>query len=219
MGLDVYLYRIDNLKEKLKLEEYIDEDAIQFNSELHPTHPFKIGYFRSSYNEGGLNSLLKSFDLPDLYEVFDVTNNPDYYLQPDWGKALKNITSLIHKFKTCMNSNQAKFGCTQMRFIYSSAPKSAHEALELFFNEHNQAHKEGFSSYSNKDGYFFHDEPLKVRAVLQGSYYNTPTTFVVYERDQSALVWYLEALEIVKETIEFVMSKKDRNKYYLGWSA
>ncbi len=29
---------------------------------------------------------------------------------------------------------------------------------------------------------------------------------------------YIEALEITLEMIEFVLAKKDRNKYYLSWS-
>jgi len=39
--------------------------------------------------------------------------------------------------------------------------------------------------------------------------------YVVTESDNS---WYLQALEIVRETIEYVLSRENKEQYYLHWS-
>jgi len=38
------------------------------------------------------------------------------------------------------------------------------------------------------------------------------------EKKENGLSWYVHALEIVKETIEYVMKQPDQNLYYLHWS-
>jgi hypothetical protein len=43
---------------------------IELPSTLHPDHMFKIGYFRSSYNSDGINSVLRDRLDKDLYWVF-----------------------------------------------------------------------------------------------------------------------------------------------------
>ncbi len=37
-------------------------------------------------------------------------------------------------------------------------------------------------------------------------------------RQREATDWYLQALEIVKETIEYVLAQPDRDRFYLRWS-
>ena len=39
--------------------------------------------------------------------------------------------------------------------------------------------------------------------------------YVVTESDNT---WYIQALEIVRDTIKYVLSKEDKEKYYLHWS-
>ena len=57
MGLDVTLYK--------------GSQSMEQPSALHPDHLFQRGYFRSSYNESGINSLLASVELPTLYDIFE----------------------------------------------------------------------------------------------------------------------------------------------------
>jgi hypothetical protein len=59
MGLDIYL------------EFGKDGENIQQNSKKYPTHYFKVGYFRSSYNEWGLNRVLTKTIGKDLYYIFE----------------------------------------------------------------------------------------------------------------------------------------------------
>ncbi len=46
-----------------------------------------------------------------------------------------------------------------------------------------------------------------------------PSVFLVYEREPSEKEdWYLTALRIVRETIEYVLAQPDKQHYYLVWS-
>ena len=49
-------------------------------------------------------------------------------------------------------------------------------------------------------------------AVING----TDRVYLIYEADLS---WYQQALEIVLETIEYVLSQPDKEKYVLHWSS
>jgi hypothetical protein len=125
-------------------------EKVEIDHPDYPDHYFKIGYFRSSYNESGINRILKNMDLPTLNEVFNISD-VEYYFQPDWQKALENVESLIVEFQ--------KKGAYRVRAVYP----------ENFGNEVDNS-------------------------------------------------WYIQALEIVKETCKLVLSKEDKEKYYLRWS-
>lgn len=112
---------------------------------------FKIGYFRSSYNSGGINRVLANMGLPTLDEIMGANDN--YVFQPNWKKALENVESVIEQLKT-------------------------NGAYRVELGERD-------------------------------------CTYVVTESDNS---WYIQALEIVKETIQYVLNSETEEQYYLHWS-
>jgi hypothetical protein len=76
---------------------------------------------------------------------------------------------------------------------------------------------EGYN-YSNSNGEFSFHEPQKVLAMIPGTYkiFNEqPCVYVVTESDNS---WYIQALEIIRDTIKYVLSKENKEQYYLHWS-
>ena len=82
MGLDVYLK--------------VGDTYVEFLSRKYPDHLFKIGYFRSSYNESGINYVLESRGLPTLWTVFDA--KPGEFV-PDWEKSLERANYLLTDLK------------------------------------------------------------------------------------------------------------------------
>lgn len=186
---------------------------IEINSPIDKEHYFKIGYFRSSYNDGGINRVLDNLGVPSLYEIFEP--NDEYCFQPNWEQALekcnKSISALEKKGNyRCFDISPNIFGqpdCT-----------SEKQALEIFMEE--LAKKDtSFEHYSNNKGHFYHKEPLKVLALISGTESklkkDVPCTYVIIEGENN---WYLTALKIVRETIEYVLSQTDKEKYYLHWS-
>lgn len=196
--------------------------SIEENSKLYPDHMFKIGYFRSSYNEGGINSILRNITGKDLYYIFE-PKEENYEVTVDWESALERAKKAVFELRKHVKTN----GAFRVIEIYdyfgnkTESPKNSKEALELLYKENSQ--KAAFGSYSNSNGHFFLKEPLEVVGIIGGQkagFDGQPRscTYVIY-RDSDGFDWYEKALEIVVETIEYVLAQPDPEKYLLHWSA
>lgn len=87
--------------------QYLKEKDIKKDSKKYPEHMFKIGYFRSSYNSGGINHVLNDYGMEDLYWIFQVGD--DYHIFPDWDEALNRVNGLIKKIKEVMKDPLSQF--------------------------------------------------------------------------------------------------------------
>jgi len=186
-------------------------EKIEITHPDYPEHYFKIGYFRSSYNDGGINHILSNLSLPTLSEIFN-KGEDEYDFKPDWELALKNVTDVIADFKQKGNYRVR----TVHANIYSLPTiSSEEEALKVFMSE---IRPDCDYNYSNKNGEFSYHEPLKVLAMIPGihtTFGERDCTYVITESDNT---WYINALEIVKATCEYVLSKENKEQYYLHWS-
>lgn len=208
-----------SIAESLGLDEYGSDktmkEKIEIDSKTDPEHYFKIGYFRSSYNDGGINHVLENLGIPTLYEIFEP--NDEYCFQPNWKECLERCNKAIKKLEKkgnyrCFDISQNIFGQPEC--------KSEKEALSIFIDEISKKDNGGFEQYSNRKGHFYHKEPLKVLALISGTYNvlkeGIPCTYVICEGENE---WYLKALKITKETIEYVLNQPDQEKYWLHWSS
>ena len=195
-----------------------DETTREQIEEPHPNYPdhyFKIGYFRSSYNSGGIERILRNLGLPTMDDIFK-HKGEDYYFQPNWEESLVRCEEVIEEFK--------KKGAYRVNHVSSNMFKqpdvhSEKEALDIFMDELSKKKQgdEGYN-YSNSNGEFSFHEPQKVLAMIPGTYkiFNEqPCVYVVTESDNT---WYINALEIVRDTIKYVLSKENKEQYYLHWS-
>lgn len=187
-------------------------ETIQFNSTLYPDHYFKVGYFRSSYNEGGIERILRNLGLPTLSDIF---NHVDYLFQPNWKESLYKVTDVIEQLKETGAYRVQDF--SPNIFAERDIPTSSFEALQVFLKEQVN-HADNKYNYSNIHGDFFMSEPLKVLAILPGKKQFLGERQCIYAITESDNTWYINALEIVKETIEFVLSQENKEQYYLHWS-
>lgn len=269
MGLDVYLYRIDDyakykrltdeyetksgeqweaigdyeklteeqkeaareadlaLAKSLGLEEwgkYPGEVKIERDSRLYPEHLFKVGYLRSSYNEGGINRLLRdrlNTSLDDIFEAGD-----KYEFQPDWQASRARAIKTLEAWRAL----DARMGGKSYRVFEAKMNmftrpdeviRSSADALRAF-QEQLEAHKDSeWKSFGNKVGDFYLGEPLKVAALIPGASdllgRGYATTYVVVEDESGG--WYAQALEIVIENCEWVLEQPDKELYWLHWSS
>lgn len=270
MGLDIYLYRYNDLdktlqkekayekaseenwqkygeydsltddhketirkgNKKIALEMGLNEDGsdssnyekMERNSSLYPEHYFKMGYFQSSYNESGMERILKNLGVPTLHDIFQPAD--EYYVKPNWEDSLERAKNALELLRS-----KPAYRCFDVTYNEFSGHPAGHpiknesDAMVVFLKElEKNAQKPADSesyNYSNKEGEFFFAENLKVVALIPGVHKRLfvdeylPCVNVVYE---SSNEWYIQALEIVIETIEFVLSQENKNQYYLRWS-
>jgi hypothetical protein len=190
-------------------------EQIEENHPDYPDHYFKLGYFRSSYNSGGIERILRNLGLPTMDDIFK-HKGEDYHFQPNWEESLVRCEEVIEEFK--------KKGAYRVNHVSSNMFKqpdvhSEKEALDIFMEELSKKKQgdEGYN-YSNSNGEFSFHEPQKVLAMIPGTYkiFNEqPCVYVVTESDNS---WYIQALEIIRDTIKYVLSKENKEQYYLHWS-
>jgi hypothetical protein len=233
------LYRVkaDFLKKELGLDSVGSDEAnsktIEEDSTLYPDHMFKIGYFRSSYNGGGINSVLTNFVGMDLYYIFNRNRNDEYHFQPDWADVIKRCDEVLSAFENKILEVGGLYktfdvGMNMFESIETLGDRcnSEEDALHLFTAEitrymtnKKSGTYRGIGSYTNSNGEFFFDKPLNIVSLVPGTKYKRPVTYVIYKEDDETLNWYRNAIEIVKETAEYVLTQPDTNKYYLAWSS
>lgn len=212
---------------ELGLDEWGESPAketIEINSTTDPEHMFKIGYFRSSYNSGGINAVLRRAGIPTLNYIFSVGD--EYEVVPDWTDALIKVNEVLDQYRKHFATPYDVIRCSG----FSQPVTSEQDALAVFRKELEDytARKAtgnsftSFSSYSSGRGDFYL-EGVKVFGIIRGKDHGECTYLIVdAERPPTAEEdWYFKSLLIVRETIEYVLSQPadEQGNYYLRWSA
>lgn len=219
-------------------------ELIELPSKRHPKHLFKVGYFRSSYNDGGINGVLGNLlgEWARLDAIFGCTETREYYVKPDWRESLERCRRVRVALTKAQDEgrNVRVVFCDLMHISKKEGRvESANEAAEAFLAEQERyrksvekakaENKPNFmgGSYSNIRGDFFMSgdedaeggtEGLPVLAALPGvGTFAGPGVYLVYRADLS---WYAKSLEVIEETINYVLSQPAEKveQYRLSWS-
>jgi hypothetical protein len=192
-------------------------ETIEIDSRIHPDNMFKIGYLRSSYNSGGINSVLKRIGCPDLYDIFEPGD--DYYVTVNWLQAQARAQVALDRLREYMGTEMAAYDVIEVNGY--DAVGSKEEALALLKKELEGGR--GFKGgYSNRAGDWFL-EGMEIVGAVPGkpSFMGNPTyyLFTKSKEDGGNFKWYLDALEVTKEMIDYVLAQPDPDNYFLSWSA
>lgn len=217
MGLDVHL----TYKESTRIEQ---------PSEKYPAHLNKIGYFRSSYNSSGFDSVMRALELPTLDAIFDVGND-DYNVMVDWEQAKARAVQLLDQYLALKQSEGPwQYKATLESFFLKTKdplPSSVAEASKHFYNELDRHTKQenntklpaGFRNYIRADGCYWLDG-REVFAVIKGptTFTGTDSVYIITKRQPDEWEWYQQAIEIIIETCDHVLKQSDPANYSLIWS-
>ncbi len=232
--------------EDIKNHIYLGDDLpsnkkqISFPSVRHPEEElFKIGYFRSSYNSGGINSVVpNAIGGEGLHGIFP--HKEDHCFCPEWEASLELAIDMRDAYVAHLRKSGA-IRVTSINPLSLNDPAvdnkihSERDALKVFMEQLEEKKKEdkknqgkpdpfGFSEdFSNLHGDFFLGEkPMKVRAILhgKGEMKQKVGVYIVYEVAETKPEDdpYAISLDVVVETCEWVLAQKDPQNYYLHWS-
>jgi hypothetical protein len=198
--------------------------TIRLPSSQYPDHRFKIGYFYSSNNDSGINRILSDAIGIDLHSITSPLAEEEYF-QPDWSLARDICLKAIADFTT--HIEQHPYGVVPLTFDPNISPTQAQITSKALALQKLVAMKEQITdtqpnTFGGWAGDFFLTEPLEVLAVIPGTAGfldrpDLPCFYIVFQHKH--LDFYLQALEIVLETIEYVLEQPDIDKYYLDWSS
>jgi hypothetical protein len=265
MGLDVYLYKYENIEDwnrreaiiekfwedgfesmfpgvefktatedqtkawrdkraKLEAEHGIDppvgRECIEQDEPRYPDHYFKIGYFRSSYNEGGINRLLQNAIGTDLATIFNAGD--DYAFRPDWEAARTRCFDALERLRHY--NKVSPYRCHSLSlnpFMGKEQCVASNEREAIEFTVQQMQKESSFGAWDTMGGTIYKSELLEVVAIVAGTHEHLltrrqePTHYVVYKAD---VLWYVNALEIVLATIDYVLKNSEPQKFYLHWS-
>lgn len=194
-------------------------------STKYPDHMFNLGYWRSSYNSGGINSVAENNGLPSLYDIM-MPPDGEYYFKPDWNACLERAEKAVAAWRAAEALPESLYGVIEEQmnqFVGMSdlgrPIDSARITHEKIVSETSFAH--GFSC---REGSFY-PEGIDVIGIRLGETMSwnkqmVPTVHLVYRRKdgKSPLAWYRESIEIVHETLVHMMQHPDRDQIYVAWS-
>lgn len=204
--------------------------TLSLNSTKYPEHMFKVGYFRSSYNPGGINRVMESIGLDGLYEIFDRKESDDYEFRPAWPSALLRTQRVLQDYRAHLESAIGNVYIQPVEanlFIdVATLPKTEEEALRVMEQQlllHKNRTGDDYECYSNRDGYFWPRGARLIGAMpgMRSVLKEQPCVYLALatERKPPSEDWYLQALEIVAETCEYVLRDPDPSQFWLAWSS
>lgn len=211
------------LEQEAALEE-LREEYVEQESELYPGHLFKRGGWRVTGGANGFNAvagMLAGMDLEDVFRKDEFLSIE--YKKPDWEDAREQAQLLVAQMKRAaedfknVNVFEVPHG-ERMRV------RNKGEALSVFRSE---MEREGAGGdRDNRHGVFF-EKGLVIKGLVRGEKYDAargesvPATYVVYETEleegRGTYDWYVEAAEIVLETIEWVLEQENPSQYVMRW--
>lgn len=231
LALSVALQKAEAVHKARLDEAGVFEVSVYQDSKIAPEHLYKIGYFRSSYNEGGINSHMFDRGLPDLHSIFETDCEDGYRVAVNWEASLIAIDDAIRLYEQYLTTPMADYTASKMyNFGSNSADqpmvygrKDALDKFSVFLKEQEEkaakGHVQRVGNYSNKDGEWF-PTGLVIYAILWSQ---NGVTYIYKqsseEREEGKEDWYLTAWRIVRETAEYVLAQPDPENYYLGWSS
>lgn len=212
----------------LKADKYGDvkslEEEVNLPSAKYPEHYFKIGYFRSSYNDGGIDSYFRRLGLPDLHEIMGRGDDDEYRFAPDWKASKDRAIETLARLDAMPNTDIDVMGICANEFIgVERLPKNEAEARAIVLEEIGNPSK-AFEAWSSANGSFY-PKGLDVIGLVPGltdGFTKTmfgkavPCVYVAYKKNDNG--FYRQALEIIVETCDHVLSQPDPQAFYLHWS-
>lgn len=222
------------LAESLGLGEWGEantgEEQIEENSATDPKHMFKIGYFRSSYNSAGTDHVLDACCGWTLGRIFD-TDGDQYHLQPDWAACLDRCKQAIADFEAKIEADGGLLFCEFIgvdRYPQPPSVSSEEEAIAAYRERVAESRTpDPFGGdpnvrwFSSTMGSFYLGKPIEVVALITNVDHSQRTWrgsgfYMITKSGEGK--WYLDALKIVQETIEYVLAQPDKEKFWLHWS-
>lgn len=188
------------------------EEKIELPSKTDPEHYFKIGYFRSSYNAGGIDHILGDRIGVTLSSIMGAPEDGSNFT-PDWQAARARAVHALDQFLAYLKDKGGYRVVSLSSVGVSGAPTNEQEALERFHQEREKKH--GCENYSNINGEFALGEPMQVVAIMPAKS-RWHTAYAIVKSDE--MEWYVKALRIVIETCDYVLSQPDPTIYFLHWS-
>jgi hypothetical protein len=181
---------------------------------------FKVGYLRSSYNSGGINSVLERVGCLTLYDIFE-PNDGEYYVTVNWAEAQLRAAEAIDRYGEHLSGDMAGYDVMRITDFGHGGVGTDAEAM-IAFQKQLESHKDKpseFRSYGCREGDFYLDG-VTVCGIIPNRGFGGGVFLITKEESKPIQEdFYMQALMVTKEMIDHVLAQKDPENYFLSWSA
>ena len=190
-------------------------EQIIMDSLKYPDHSYSIGRFMNGQGPKDLGKVLSDLKIGSLEWIFNYNFEEGIEYRPNWVLALERVKESLSLLNATpyYRNERIKFSADL------KGPLNSSEVMEIFYQELNKYPSlSEETNYKNSKGDFYFQKPLEISAIIPSSSSNASTgatesyLHIIYKEDS---IFYKEALEIVQETCEWVLSQKDPENYWL----
>ena len=186
-------------------------------SMIAPDHPFKIGLFFDDLGDEGFSNVMRRIGLRSMDEIFGRISREEklqFYI-PDWGRALLRCTEekirLMEMYR--VKERILDYRVVSMILDIDEGHPDASTAILSDYIKDYLSEVDIGQSRMNEISLYEGEYIDGVVAKKEGD------CLVVYLfiRTPEFYTWYIGALEVIKETIEFVLKQAKKDDCYLLW--
>lgn len=175
---------------------------------------FERGCFKSEQRPDGYDWYLRRMGVDCAYDIFQISeydyNFPFYTV--NWDLALEKVIQAQKQFDEYIHSSMVDLDVINFSNKKDALTASSFDAIKTCHEFRNKMKLDCPGECHLLSGVHFTGTPLKVHAILQGK----NTTYIVTDRDMDRLYIYKQYLEVIRDTITFVLSQHDpNNDWYL----
>lgn len=224
MGLDIYLHDGEDISPSYPENGTEDERRAYFEasrayyaktdakSERFPEHVSGPRYLRSSYNDGGFNSVVGNLIGKDLYWIFEYEEGKEEPYDEetetggDWFITRDQLTAARERAVQARDELAAVKVPLAAFSVSPVVPSTLNDraAIKLVTEQLERPRDErSFRSYSNRDGHFYLDG-IEILGLIPGrDVLGRECTHVVHKLD---VKYYLDTCEIIIEFIDTALA-------------
>ena len=182
-----------------------------------PDHPFKTGLFFDDQGDEGFSNVMQKIGLRSMDEIFGRSSEEEklqFYI-PDWERALLRCTEeKIRLTMMCRNKERIlDYRVVSMSLnIDESHPDASVAILSDYVKDYLSEVDTG-QPIINEISLYGGEYIDGVVAKKEGNF----LVMYLIIRTPEFYTWYIGALEVIRETIEFVLKQAKKEECYLLW--
>ena len=207
----------------VQITPYLGQSSSQY-----PDHPFKLGFFISADNEDGFDAVLEpkiDVSLNKLFLDASVWNLHEGALPTevcsennDWARIKEGVDLAINRLNRYLL--HYPWLCVREMRVEDIDFDIAEEEVQIetlqevlrFFNDEIDLHNENPGWVRNHSGIFYLSNQTKTFALVRGKNSDGEKTIFVLQESNLGPDYYMQGLEIIRETIEEILNMPEQQR-------
>ena len=198
------------------------------NSTMFPKHPFKLGFFNSSYDPMGFESMLylrAGKGMRYILRGSEEEDGKELTFIPDWKKVIERGSEVM----ALLDQSVLKHGWFKVKQLIHPVGEhqdnqkivGAREAVKHYNRRIDQCGNSNMGCLTDISSIIYLQNVPTFLGIVAGiePVDQKPCSYVILSSREEESVFYFEGIGIIIETAEWILNQMDPQKYSVRWSA